>query len=565
MITWSPIFALLLLCGIATSQIPVFQKVLDLGPSAQSFNGDRPEFLCSTLDSGFVITESLDYCDCIGIVKLNKAGLFQWARKYQFPIILKPSHIQQASNGDLLVCGDYQKGLAWFLMRTDSVGNAIFFNYYVPPTNWFITNSSSAIFPGSYRVNRGSKIRMAEDSKGNIVCVSPVYYHPPIPNYIPPCGYAVFKTTPSGNLLWSNVYNMVLKEAFTSVRSADIGTFRLITGKDGYVIAANTTDTTTNSWENRIELLTLDENGFARWSKRYNFTGQDVISDVLPTIDLGFIITGSTFSTSQQTNPANILLMKVDSLGNPIWSKSFSTGNPASAYGYHIIQHQDLSFTLVGPHIDDITDINSLSNAFLLRTTSAGNAIWAQQYGTVVSSEDAMFVSSVRIGGFIFAGIRSSSLFGDDIYFVKTDLGGSSGCGEETLGLLATDIVPGIEPFANQSVLNLNIMTTGIADAYNNINEWTWCEGVGINEQNHTYMSIFPNPANNSLSVDLGSYQDVNEITLINTLGQIVQSNRINSSIRIRQFDVSTLTNGLYFINIALVNGNFLTAKFLKQ
>ena len=83
---------------------------------------------------------------------------------------------------------------------------------------------------------------------------------------------------------------------------------------------------------------------------------------------------------------------------------------------------------------------------------------------------------------------------------------------------------------------------------------------VGINENPTTVFSIVPNPANDHINITSGI--EFNKIEVINFLGQTIlsQSNDSNTA----RLDVSTLTNGVYFVRIISENGTSVQ-KFVKQ
>jgi len=80
--------------------------------------------------------------------------------------------------------------------------------------------------------------------------------------------------------------------------------------------------------------------------------------------------------------------------------------------------------------------------------------------------------------------------------------------------------------------------------------------GVGENGENE-YVAVYPNPASTMLSIN--SNGDVTNVTLVNTIGQVVYSNTNANAI-----DISNYERGVYFITVETENGST-TQKVLVQ
>jgi CubicO group peptidase (beta-lactamase class C family) len=86
------------------------------------------------------------------------------------------------------------------------------------------------------------------------------------------------------------------------------------------------------------------------------------------------------------------------------------------------------------------------------------------------------------------------------------------------------------------------------------------CNGTSIDESKsyQPIVSIYPNPANTILSVDI-SANEILEIKIINLLGETILTSSHQKNI-----DVSGLKNGIYIIKLRL-GENMYTQKFVKQ
>jgi hypothetical protein len=86
------------------------------------------------------------------------------------------------------------------------------------------------------------------------------------------------------------------------------------------------------------------------------------------------------------------------------------------------------------------------------------------------------------------------------------------------------------------------------------------CSVTSINETNSNAkaISIFPNPANTEINIDLPSNGSA-QIEISNAMGQVIIKDQNNNKI-----DISNLTNGLYFISVKQGQQSY-TQKLIKQ
>ena len=90
------------------------------------------------------------------------------------------------------------------------------------------------------------------------------------------------------------------------------------------------------------------------------------------------------------------------------------------------------------------------------------------------------------------------------------------------------------------------------------------CGTVGLKEiDNNSMISIYPNPANDFMTVSLGAESaDATAIYVTNALGEMVLAEKVTSSNT--TLNTSNLTSGIYFVKIESKNGSAIK-KFIKQ
>ncbi|HTL80313.1 MAG TPA: T9SS type A sorting domain-containing protein, partial [Bacteroidia bacterium] len=84
----------------------------------------------------------------------------------------------------------------------------------------------------------------------------------------------------------------------------------------------------------------------------------------------------------------------------------------------------------------------------------------------------------------------------------------------------------------------------------------------GIQELNANGFRVYPNPANDHLSIDLANNAGA-DVQIINTLGQTMFSSHISGTHT--EIITSSLDNGIYFLSLKNADGSVKTVKFVKQ
>jgi hypothetical protein len=152
-------------------------------------------------------------------------------------------------------------------------------------------------------------------------------------------------------------------------------------------------------------LLRLDAGGGVLWQKTYTQDGLAIVS-VQQTRDGGFVGAGSN------------LALRFDSTGALIWQKSIGGGATRAVF-FSIQQTPDDGFALAG--FSGIPPSNPSS--LLVRLDSMGNIIWQRSFLAGVISQ-ALFVSLTSNGGLAVAGFDETTSSISDAWVLKLDAGG---------------------------------------------------------------------------------------------------------------------------------------------
>jgi len=166
----------------------------------------------------------------------------------------------------------------------------------------------------------------------------------------------LIKTDSEGLPEWQSVFGGTVIDIGYSVEQTTDG---------GYIIAGETSSYGL-AHSKDVWLIKTDAQGTEMWSKAYGGKGWDIGHSVQQTSDGGFIIAGVTETEYIVEFDRDVLLIKIDALGNEKWLKTFD-GNGYES-GYAVQQTEDGGYILAGS-----IWVASSSHIWLLKTDSEGN------------------------------------------------------------------------------------------------------------------------------------------------------------------------------------------------
>jgi hypothetical protein len=133
------------------------------------------------------------------------------------------------------------------------------------------------------------------------------------------------------------------------------------------------------------------------------------------------------------------------------------------------------------------------------------------------------------------------------------------------------DYCPVLEFSDNPNLTFVCVDNAQLADVQNRVTQYGYTNCVVSssvcifleNEEfnNNQLISIYPNPANELLTIDNNSGSEISSISILNTLGQIIKVRTNN--LTIQSVNVSNLESGIYFIKIVTEN-KIITKNFMK-
>jgi hypothetical protein len=487
-------------------------------------NYDIGSSIMQTTDGGFIIVGSYDkgtgFTD-VYLIRITANGDTLWTKTYGGSGNDEGISVQQTSDGGYIIAG-YTDSFGVgnydvYLIRTNPGGDTLWTKTY-GGINWDMGRNVKQTFDGGYIICGHS------DSFG--AGFSDIY---------------LIRTDSIGNALWTKTYGGT---------SVDLGSAVQQTTDSGFIIAGYTFSF--GAGDQYVYLIRTDANGTDLWSKTYGGTSNNSGSSVQQTSDGGYIIAGGT---SFGAGNADVYLIKTDTVGDTLWTKTF--GGTNFDEGYAVQQTIDSGYIIAG-----VTESFGVGNydIYLIKTDINGDSLWTKTFGGS-GNDDCGTVQQTSDGGYIIAGYSESFGVGvQDVYVIKTDSNGNSGCNQGNtatlVGTPATQVLsPATIDSATATIVNTPISIVGSGGTVTSI-----CITVGINEiSSENSLNIFPNPATNNITIE--TPQKAN-IMIINLQGQII--NTLQTKEDKTTVDVSALPGGVYIIKLNTADGS-VVRKFVKD
>ncbi len=460
--------------------------------------------------------------------------------------------VQQTSDGGYIMTGsNYYNYTHINLIKTNANGDTLWTRTYGHDLGDYDIGYSVQ------QTNDGGYIIVATIASSN---TSPIHLY-------------LIKTNSTGDTLWTKTYGSTGNDYGYSVKQ---------TLDSGFIIAGATDSLGAGGYD--AFLIKTNSIGDTLWTKTYGGINDDEAKSVELTTDGGYIITGYTNSFGAGDN--DVYLIKTDSIGDTLWTKTFGSVN--YDIGYSVRQTSDGGFILVGTY--------NLVYFCLIKTNSIGDTLWTKNYYANVTNNNAQAYSVQQTidGGYIFAGtagnwvdgtsqsmlIKTNSMgdtlwtkyYSDGINFVqqstdggyivtgessliKTDSTGNSGCrwSNSSISLYSFPTL-----ISNTStIIKSGCMVSSPSEPVGSGGTFviTRCFSAGINEiKTIEDISIFPNPASNLITISLPATNIKScSINLYDMLGEKMLPSYSTYSTQ-TTIDLSSIPQGIYFLEVMMDN-----------
>src|ERR1051325_3061392 len=292
------------------------------------------------------------------------------------------------------------------------------------------------------------------------------------------------RTDSSGNTLWTRTYGGSGSEGLAGW--GNISIHKIQSG--GYVIGGYTDSFGSGNFD--VYIIRIDTSGNILWSKTFGGAGIDrgYGNSINTTFHNTIILAGFTSSFGAGSN--DVYFLEVDLNENLLFSKTY--GGPGDDVGSSVQETGDGGY-IIGGYTNSFGAGDY--DIYLLKTDNTGNLIWSKTFGGTGSDRCYDLKQSLD-SGYILTGYENSFGAGsDDVFLLKTDASGNEGChGNNAATVSGTPTTLVTSPSTLVSGGGSYAMVN--ATSSSGCTETTLCTNAGWpekSEQNQT-VSIFPDP-----------------------------------------------------------------------
>ncbi len=223
----------------------------------------------------------------------------------------------------------------------------------------------------------------------------------------------LLKLTPQGDTICTKRYyfsgNLIGEGMGCSIALTDDG---------GFVFTSKTVN---GSNGNDFLLVKTDENGDTLWTRKYGGSGADIPRSVIRTSGGGYMVAGTTKSFGINPPMGNFWLIKTDSNGDTLWTKTI--GGAEEEECFSVKQTKDKGYILAGRSGNNSS---AASNLYVVKTDSLGNVEWNKTFGNPYDNDAGRDIIQTKDGGYALAGGRTAThgyylLFPTLMYVMKMD------------------------------------------------------------------------------------------------------------------------------------------------
>lgn len=167
--------------------------------------------------------------------------------------------------------------------------------------------------------------------------------------------------------------------------------------------------------QTKISVVKTDSLGNIQWGNSYDGNDTDIAEFIGQTSDGGYFVVGSTKSGTSLGH--DFFLMRIDSLGNLMWAKTYGgSANDQAYFGEHI---QNNGF-IIGGYTESYGA--GLQDVYIIRTDEMGDTLWTRTYGTI-HYENSLSMAKTPDSAFVISGSHKSGNL-RDLLLVKINLNG---------------------------------------------------------------------------------------------------------------------------------------------
>ncbi|AOW21347.1 hypothetical protein [Urechidicola croceus] len=318
--------------------------------------------IAQTQDGGFILIGSSNSTDRdvtsneglndFWVVKTDNSGIIEWEKSYGFSGNDLGYSVTQTSDGGYFVGGTLD------VSASNGEGNDRTYSRHAGGDYWGLKLDSSGnkewrrYFGGTFT---DTVYDVIESNEGGFLLVgSSDSEDVDISNNKGSYDFWIVKVNSQGELVWEKSFGGSEIDEARSICKTNDGNY-LIVGDS----RSNDKDISNSKGAADIWLIKISESGNLIWEKSFGGSSFDAGRHISPTLDNGFIITGSSrsqdFNLETNFGQNDIWVFKINASGDMQWQKSF--GGTDIDIAYSAVELNDESIIIVGETSSSDNDI----------------------------------------------------------------------------------------------------------------------------------------------------------------------------------------------------------------
>jgi hypothetical protein len=474
-------------------------------------NQSYPEFArsyCRMSNDNYVIAGQQNYVGTAFVMKVDPSGNILWRKLY--PGIKSFNSIITTSDGGFAIAGTSDSlspgNLDMCILKTDSAG----------------TFQWCKLF--GYGSSNDSPLNLIQLQSGEFILSGQGY-----DSFNNTAVAYIIKADASGTLVWD--------KTFMQTGQSNIYVNHVSPTNDGGLIATGQ-QVINNTY--KFLIMKLDPSGLVSWANNYgnNFSGRFSFQ----TSDGGYISSG--FGSSPNIS-GGLVLLKSDSNGSLQWCKVYSDAISSLDF---LVNH-DNDYVVATTHQDGIVDS---ANIYLLKINPLGDTIWTRFYDIDPQlgyrGEGAYNILQSFDEGYI-VGSQADDAQTDrtDIYNIKTDANGLAGCNQVYRQIIIETITPSNDPnITLASAVLIDSITVG--DLASAIQDSTLCSYDLVEEHHREFrIEVYPNPTSDYINIFTPFSPGELNLEINDLMGRKILHMKISSGTA-EKINVSNFSKGVFII-----------------
>ncbi|NBP74514.1 MAG: T9SS C-terminal target domain-containing protein [Crocinitomicaceae bacterium] len=360
------------------------------------------------------------------------------------------------------------------------------------------------------------------------------------------------KYNASGSLLWSNRYN--------GISNGSDQTRQIKVATTGNVYVAGRTF---NGVNNDVLLIKYSNAGVQQWVKTYDGGGTDEVFSMEIDNSENVIVTG--FTQANANSDTNILILKYNSLGYQQWIHSIDGAGHGKDLGNSVATDLTGNVFVAGTVDNDNQSTTFNNDIMILKYDPLGNQLWNIIYNNGSNLDDEAEEIKLDAFGDLYLTGRSDSIsnLGENYDYIALKYLSNGTLNYQyrfngnanSRDIPSTICVKGLEFFISGASLDSsdqrNMVTVKRSTDPN----------ASIVESKINDVLIYPNPAQNYITIELNTENSLTNYSLFDISGKQLISNA--ELLKKNKIDISCFQPGIYFIKISSVFGSTVSYKLV--